>query len=725
MNLEDKNINNFVGNNNRRVNMKVIKKDGRESKFDIKQIDKQVYPACEGLDNVNPQAIIDSVKIMMTDGITTTDIQKSLILSARNKVDVDTSNYTYAAARLSLYQVYHNIKRMYGEQGSGDVYKKVDFWKYISNNTNLFSDWYKQYSITEFKESNLFVKSERDKLFDFLGFETYNNRYGMKNLDGELVELPQHLHLRTAYYLAQNEIDKMHWVKEFYDITSTLKYIHPTPMNSNGGKVNGGTISCLVTTLPDDLSGIMDTIKEIGMGNKIGAGWGVDATRLRAIGSDISTNKEASNGKKGFLKILNTLCVAIDQLGNRKGSINVATAVWDIEFISILDTKKANMDERFRCNDLFFSVVLDDVFMERVEADETFTMFDPKDAAILCETWGDEFRENYLRLEREFREDPSKFNKNTVVVNANDIMRVIVTKWFDDGMPWPFFKDNANRQNPYPELGIIRNSNLCHEVFQPTDDEHTAVCNLGSINLARCNEEEDLRRVVRIGLRAMDNSIDLTAYPSEKARRSQMERRSVGLGMLGEAEMLAQKGIHYGSKEHEELIDKIYGIVEDEIKKATRDLAVEKGSCIIEGVRNAYLMCTAPNVTSGSFAGTSNSHEAVFDKVWAEDNLLGTYLVTAPNININNYEFYKNAYELDQFRLLELTAVRQGHVDMGLSHNVYILPDGVKASYIKNIIIYAWKLNLKALYYLRSKAPKNIENKRVKENEIACVGCAN
>lgn len=707
--------------------MFVIKRNGEQRRLDITQIDKQVYPACEGLANTNPEELINAVKVMLTSGISTTDIQKASVVAARNKIDVDTANYTYVAARLSLYNLYHVIKHYYGVKCNGDVYNKVPFKTYVDNNTNLFSDWYKTYSNQELTELNSIIDSKRDKLFDYLGYETYFSRYAFKNTQGAVVELPQHLHLRTSCYLAQNEKDKVFWAKEFYDVTSKLEYIHPTPTNTNGGKKGGGTISCLVTTMPDNLEGIMDTLKEIAMGNKIGAGWGVDVTRLRATGADIGINKEASNGKPGFLKLVNDICNAVDQTGSRKGSANVAIACWDLELTAMLNLRKANMDDRFRCNDLYFSVVFDDVFMERVDSNSKYVIFDPKDAAILCETWGDEFRENYLRLEREFKEDPSKFNPNTTEVEANDIMRTIVVKWNDEGMPWPFFKDNANRGNPHPELGIIRNSNLCHEVFQPTDDEHTAVCNLGSINLAKVNTEEHLRRVTRIAIRAMDNSIDLTAYPSEKSRRTQQERRSVGLGLLGEAEMIANKGIHYGSKEHEILIDNIYRIVSEEALAYSKELAIEKGSCIIPGVRNAYLLCTAPNVTSGVFAGTTNSQEAVFDKIWAEENLLGTFLVTAPNLNINNFEFYKNPYELDQFRLIEMTAVRQKHVDMGISHNVYVNPEGLKASELKDIIVYAWKQKLKSLYYLRSKAPKNktTEEVAVKENDISCIGCQN
>lgn len=201
-----------------------------------------------------------------------------------------------------------------------------------------------------------------------------------------------------------------------------------------------------------------------------------------------------------------------------------------------------------------------------------------------------------------------------------------------------------------------------------------------------------------------------------------MERRSVGLGMLGEAEMLANMKVHYGSDKHKEIIGNIYKIVSNMAHQTSKELAIEKGECIIPGYRNAYLMAVAPNSTSGSFAGTTNSHEAVYNTVWIEENKLGNFTMTAPNINVNNYEFYKNPYEIDPFKQLEVCAIRQNEVDMGISFNIYLKPEGLKASMIRKIINYAWKLKLKTTYYLRSKPPKL---GAVKHDKIACFGCTN
>jgi ribonucleoside-diphosphate reductase alpha chain len=289
-------------------------------------------------------------------------------------------------------------------------------------------------------------------------------------------------------------------------------------------------------------------------------------------------------------------------------------------------------------------------------------------------------------------------------------------------MPFWFFKDNVNRQHEHPELGIIRSANLCMEVMQPTDENHTAVCNLSSVNIARL-DEYDLKEVLELTLRFLDNSIDLTVYPSERSERTQKERRSTGIGFIGEAEYIANKKIMYGCDEHKEWIEEFYSKAKKYVDEANRKLAEEKGSCpAVKGVRSAYTMAIAPNSNSGLVGCTTNNVEPVYNKVWVEKNLLGTFKVTAPNINTENFYYYVNPYEIDQMKLVECTAIRQKYIDMGISHNLYFDPSKITGKVIRDTIRHAWKNGLKTLYYLRSKPPRNNE---IKEDKVACVGCAN
>jgi len=265
----------------------------------------------------------------------------------------------------------------------------------------------------------------------------------------------------------------------------------------------------------------------------------------------------------------------------------------------------------------------------------------------------------------------------------------------------------------------------CTEIVQGLTEEDTIVCNLGSINLARVNTKEDLVRVTRLATRALDNSIDLTKYPTEKSKKTQMARRTLGIGALGEAEMLVNKKLIYGSEEHKKLIDEVYSIIEETSNNMSKELAIEKGSCIIDDVRNAYIMATAPNSTSAIFASTTNGIEAVFDLIWIEDNNGSDIKMTAPNINSDNFGYYISAYDVDPFDAIDLTAIRYKHTDQGISHNIFLRPEDLKLSTVRKIIRYASKKGLGSTYYLRTKAPTNNNKITKQDNKITCVGCVN
>ena len=410
----------------------------------------------------------------------------------------------------------------------------------------------------------------------------------------------------------------------------------------------------------------------------------------------------------------------------RPGAFTVYISIWDIDIFDFLDIKKKSGEDRRRCHDLFPAVVIDDVYMTRLKNREKITLFSPYDARNLTELYGEEFKKEYIRLEQEFIKNPDKFCPNTKQVDAIEIFRKLAPMFMDEGQPFIYFKDIANRKHKVPELGIIRSSNLCMEILQATDEDHTAVCNLGSINLARVNTNEDLERVTKVAIRLLDNSIDLTEYPNEKVKKTQLERRAIGLGTLGEAEYIANKQIMYGSEEHEEELHRMLSIIEKASEETTRELAKEKGSCVIEGRRNAYLRAIAPNSTSGILAGTTNSIDCVFDKIWTEDNKLGLLKMIAPNLNIDNYKYYVNSYEVDQFKLNTLNSIRIKYIDQGISHSFFVNPVGIKASYMLDLVIDAWEKGIPTIYYWRSKPPKNNDLELSnKDTGISCVGCAN
>ena len=718
--------------------MHVTKRNGRKEKFDENHIIKQIKPACEGLENVDYKLLLEHVKLPITDGIKTSEIQNIIIKEALNLVDLDRPNWTYVAARLNFYSLYHKIKHRYlKKKVSGDVYKLVSFKDYVEyvKDLDLLSDWYKKYSDKDLDRLSSFIDGSRDNLFDYLGSDICVKRYLLKDKFLEPVELPQYLHMGVAAYLMQNEKDKIRWTKEYYDATSQFYIVNASPINSYGRIKNGSTISCLINSIPDSIEGIFNKFKEIAIGSSQGSGWGQDWSMVRSKGSYIGNKKGVAGGKIPFLKVDNDISIAVDQRQNRPGAFSVTINVWDIDIYDFIDLKKKNGEERRRARELFPAINIEDVFIERWEEDGTMTLFDPYDVPDLLHLYGEEFTKRYEEYEREFQEDPTRFNKFTEVIKVNDLFKNhIIPSMGKEGMPFIHFIGNSNRANPYKELGMIRALNLCTEIAQPTTPDRTTVCNLGSLNLAKIFEtgvnEENFKKLAyytKLLQRGLDNSIDLTRYPSEEAKLAQMERRSTGIGTVGEAELMARLKIRYGTKEHLELLDKIWSTIDKASREASKELAKEKGSCVIPGERNAYRLAIAPNSTSGSFVGTTSSHEQAFDKIWLEENMLGTYPVTAPHINAENYSYYESPYETDTLKLIEANAVRQKYVDQAISFNIYedITKGKIKASYIKKMFIKAHKLGLKSFYYFRTRAPENTKEIKKQDNKIACVGCAN
>lgn len=711
--------------------MKVQKRDGRLEELNIENIRKQTIPACEGLAGTSYEDLELSAKIMFTDGIKTTDIQNSLIRTALNKIDIDAPKWTYVAARLRLYDLYHTIEREYGKSGSGDIYKKVTLLDYLTNYKEIFSDFVDKYTEEDIVELNKYIDSSRDLLMDYPGVITMIERY-LAVKDSRIVELPQHLHMVVAMFVMQNEVDKINKVKELYDRTSKLELIMATPINS-GGRIKGaGTASCLGTSMEDTLESIFDTAKEVAFGSKALSGWGIDASRIRALGSKLMQFKNVAGGVIPFLKVFNDIALAVNQGGRRAGAFNVTLESWHIDIFDFIDLRKKNGEDRRRAQDLFLTISMSDLFIERIKANSTWTLFDPHDCPELTELYGDEFKAKYEEYEAKFAQDPSKFNPYTRTLPVVELTVKILESYIKEGMPFIFFKDTVNKEHKYSkELGIIRHPNLCMEVFQPDDANSTFVCNLAALNLARLTDKENLIATSKLAIRALDNIIDVTTYSSDRAATRQKLTRSTGLGAVGEAERLATLNIYYGSKEHEQWLHDTYGTIRKSVDEATSELAKEKGGNTIDSsVRNLYRLAIAPNTASGLLAGTTASCEPVFDRLYVENSKVGTYKMVAPNIDINNVSHYRTAYEYDQADLIRMTGIRQKYIDMGISHSLYIDPT---AEYkgkpftpiaLLKLILLAHKEGVKTLYYFRAKARKN-SDAITKGDTTVCENCAN
>lgn len=784
--------------------LNVIKRNGRIEPLDITKIQKYTSSAVEGLSGVSQSELEVDAKIHFRDRITTEEIQITLIKTAVDKIDLDTPNWSFVAARLFLYDLYHKVSAFTGYKHLRDYLKKgQDEGKILKGFTERFD--------LDFLNSK--IVPERDLQFNYLGIKTLYDRYLIKDRDNKPIELPQHMFMAIAMFLAHREKEPNEWAAKFYDVISKFEVMCATPTLANARSTRHQLSSCYVGSMPDNIEGIFDSYKEMALLSKYGGGIGWDFSKIRALGSFIDAHKNAAGGVVPFLKITNDVAVAVDQLGTRKGAIATYLEVWHIDVIDFIDLRKNSGEERRRTHDLFPALWICDLFMKRVEANGLWTLFDPYECGELSECYGEEFERKYLELE-------AKEGIIKEVINAKELWKKILTNYFEAGMPFLCFKDNANRVNPNIHAGIIRSSNLCTEIFQNTNPTHykarvefedgssalyeesdevtldsgvikkankitsldslngkavfmterigfggdTAVCNLASINLSKINTKDNIERVVPIAVRMLDNVIDLNFYPTRKVRVTNLKNRAIGLGVMGEAEMLATSQIEWGGAEHFAKIDKIMELISFNAISASADLAVEKGKyaefegsnwskgifpidlanleamkltertlldmCDWEnlrakvksqGIRNGYLMAIAPTSSISILVGTTQTIEPIYRKKWFEENLSGMIPNVVPNLTLDSFNYYKNAYEINQIDIIKAAAIRQKWIDQGQSVNIFMDLSKASGKYLNEIYTLAWRLGLKSTYYLRSQSPD--AEKQTMDRSLECANC--
>ena len=789
--------------------MKVIKRNGRTEELDVSKIKKYTSEAVEGLENVSLSELEVDAKIQFRDMITTEEIQQTLIKTAVEKIDVDRPNWTFVAARLFLYDLYHKVTGFSGYNSLKDYFARGEAAGRIMLGLK------EKYDLDDL---NSYLQPQRDLQFNYLGIKTLYDRYLIKDKSGAPIELPQQMFMAIAMFLAQNELDCQSWAKKFYDLISKFEVMLATPTLSNARTTRHQLSSCYVGSTPDNIEGIFDSYKEMALLSKFGGGIGWDWCKVRAMGGSIDGHKNAAGGIIPFLKITNDIAVAVDQLGTRKGAIAVYIEPWHMDVSDFLDLRKNSGEERRRAHEIFPALWINDLFMKRLQSGGKWTLFDPAEVSDLSDLYGAEFEARYEQYEAD-----DKISKSTIL--AKELWKKILTSYFETGMPFLCFKDNANRINPNAHQGLIRSSNLCTEIFQNTSPNHykikvvfadgserlfeenedvrtdagivkkakkitaldtlggkeifivekgcsegaTAVCNLASVNLSKINSHEEIARVMPIAVRMLDNVIDLNFYPHAKVKHTNLKTRAIGLGVMGEAQMLAERGVKWGSYEHFELIDRIMENVSFNAIKASSNLAVEKGgypdfagskwsegifpidlanenakalvkrgglfeqsSCDWDGLRekvkrdgmrNGYLMAIAPTSSISILVGTTQTIEPVYKRKWFEHNLSGMIPVVVPNLSPKTWQAYAPAYELDQRLLVKAGAIRQKWIDQGQSLNIFMSLDKASGGYLSEIYTLAWQLGLKSTYYLRSESPDSEKLNNVADRSIECEGC--
>jgi len=458
--------------------LKVRKRDNSLEDLDITKIRKQTQDATADLAGVSFEELEMDASLRLVDGVRTSDIQQALIQTAVDKIDIDVPNWTYVAARLTLYDLYHRVNCYTGYSTLEEYFETAeDSVKFDSS----IADSY------DLHELDKYIKPERDMQFTYLGVKTMIDRYLLKDKDGEPVELPQHAFMAIAMHLASEEApeERQAWAIKFYDMLSKFEVMMATPTLSNARTIHSQMSSCFIGSTPDDLNGIFDGFKEQANLSKYGGGLGWDWTRVRALGSTIAGHKDAAAGIIPAMKMENDLAIWIDQLGTRKGAIATYIEPWHMDVSDFLDLKKNSGEERRRAHDIFPALWINDLFIQRVKNDADWTLFDPYETPDLAESWGFDFEDKYLAYEQD-----ASIRKQTV--KAKDLWRKILTSYFESGSPFLCFKDTANGAHMNKHAGIIRSSNLCvaPETLVLTDEGYKPIVELNNKEVNVWNGDE-------------------------------------------------------------------------------------------------------------------------------------------------------------------------------------------------------------------------------------------
>lgn len=752
------------------MDIMIKKRDGRYEPLYVEKTKKMVAYACDGLEGCDPFELEMDSNLQFRDGMSTKEIQKILIQTAIEKMIQTTKdsqgnvikttniNWQYVAARLLMSDLYKEaaINRGYHYFGYGDFRALVN----MLVEQNYYGDFLqREYSEDEIRELGEYIRPERDLLFNYEGLKLLADRYLIRGFHKEVLELPQERFMAIAMHLAIVEGDnKLTYAKLFYDVLSELKMTAATPTLASAGTPFHQLSSCFISVVGDNLWSIYDVNQKFSAVSKHGGALGIYIGKVRALNSEIRGYKNASGGVIPWIRLYNDTAVAVDQLGRRKGGASITLDIWHSDLYEFLDLRTNNGDDRRKAHDIFPALSIPDLFMERLEARQDWSLFDPymigKVMGYQLEDYYDE--EDNRPFTRRYLECEANETLERVTVPALEVMKRVMKSAVETGTPFLFFRDTVNRANPNKHAGMIYASNLCHEIAQNVSESKLqeevietvqgkkevvrrvqsgdmVTCNLNSVNLGRVSLEE-LKVTVPLQIRMLDNVITLNQTPVAEARITSDRYRAIGLGTSGYHHYLANNRIAWESEEHLVEADRLFEEIAYQAIKASMELAKEKGAYpefegsewqngkyferrgydserwleLKEevkryGVRNGYIMAVAPTGSTSNIAGTTAGIDPIFKKFFIEEKKGSFTPKAAPDLSSKNFWYYKEAHLIDQLYSIKACGVRQRHIDQAQSFNLYITPE-VKAKDILNLYMEAWKNGVKTIYYVRNQS---------------------
>jgi len=725
--------------------IQVIKSDGSKVEINLEKIHRMVEKACKNITGVSESLVEMNSGLQFYDGITTIDIQKILVKSASDLISLENPNYQFVAARLLLFGIQKQVFNTKWKDSTiypplyDIIEKNIDRNVYDSSILTI-------YSKDEIEQCNRYIRHNRDLDFTYAGLQQIVDKYLVQDRsNGEVFETPQFMYMLIAMTLFRNydKDNRLDYVKRYYDAISTFKINIPTPIMAGVRTPLRQFASCVLVDSNDSLDSIFSSDMAIGRYVAQRAGIGINAGRIRGLGSKIRGGEVQHTGVIPFLKKFETTVRCCTQNGVRGGSATVHFPIWhqEIEDIIVLKNNKGTEDNRVRKLD--YSIQLSELFYKRFLANEEITLFSPHDVKGLYEAFGTpEFDELYEKYERATSIPKTK-------VSARELFTNILKERAETGRIYIMNIDHSNSHSSF--LDKVNMSNLCQEITLPTDpidhidgEGEIALCILSAINIGIIKMEE-LSNLCDLAVRGLEELIDFQEYPVEAAKRSTLARRSLGIGYIGLAHFLAKNKVKYNDPEAHKLVHDLTEKFQYELLKSSNQIASEKGACDyfnrtkysqgilpidtykkdvdtivpnelkcdwdklrtciqVHGLRHSTLTAQMPSESSSVVSNATNGIEPPRDYLSVKKSKKGTLKQVVPQ-----YSILKNSYTLlwdmeDNDGYIKIVAVMQKFFDQAISGNWSYNPENydngeVPVSIMAKDLLNTYKYGWKTSYY--------------------------
>ena len=695
--------------------MRVRKRDGSLEAVDLNKIVRAVARCAAGLEHVDAMRVATRTISGLVDGATTTELDNLSIRTAAAFI-AEEPNYSRLAARLLATVIDKEVQNQ-------DIYSFSQSVA-LGHVQGIIGDETAAMVATHARKLNDAILAERNWLYEFFGLRTVYDRYLLRHPDTrKVIETPQYFLMRVACGLATSPEEAI----EFYELISSLDYLPSSPTLFNSGTTHPQMSSCYLLDSPEDnLDAIYDRYRDVARLSKHAGGIGLSYSRIRSKGSLIRGTNGLSNGIVPWLKTLDSSVAAVNQGGRRKGAACVYLESWHADIMTFLELKENTGDHARRTHNLNLANWVPDLFMERVEQDWQWSLFDPKKVPHLVDLYGDEFREAYLLAESEGLYEEQ--------VPARQVYSRMMRSLAETGNGWMTFKDASNEKcNQTGSLAgdgtpnVVHLSNLCTEILEVTNQAETAVCNLGSVNLgamvrpdasgALAFDFDRLAEVVRLAVPFLDRVVDINFYPTDEAGNSNAKWRPVGLGLMGLQDVFFKLRLPFDSDEARELSNRISEEIYFQALTASNELAAVSGThggwdetraakgelqfdlwgvtptdqarwadlkarIAEHGLRNSLLIAIAPTATIASIAGCYECIEPQVSNLFKRETLSGEFL------QINTYL----VRELQQRGLWTEPIIAAIKRNEGSVQDIEEIPAEVRSIYRT-----AWELPMRAL----------------------------